>query len=166
MITPFWYPYANEMKLANQFIISGMATTSIFVTVVTATPLGRLADKIGRKKVYYILNPLVASANLLLLLSPSASYFLILPALLRGFDTVIRIVIIGAMTPELIPSQYVGRWRGILGLFAGIVSIVAPIIGGMIWETLGPTFLFLIATLIEITITLPLITTIKETLTH
>lgn len=166
MITPFWYPYANEMKLANQFIISAMAATSIFVTIVTATPLGRLADKIGRKKVYYILNPLVASANLLLLLSPSASYFLILPALLRGFDTVIRIVIIGAMTPELIPSQYVGRWRGILGLFTGIVSVVAPIIGGMIWETLGPTSLFVIATLIEITITLPLITRIKETLTH
>ena len=93
---------------------------------------------------------MVASANLLLLLSPSASYFLILPALLRGFDTVIRIVIIGTMTPELIPSQYVGRWRGILGLFTGIVSVVAPIIGGMIWETLGPTSLFAIATLIEV----------------
>ena len=55
---------------------------------------------------------------------------------------------------------------GILGLFAGIVSIVAPIIGGMIWETLGPTFLFLIATFIKITITLLLVATIKETLTH
>jgi MFS family permease len=166
MITPFWYPFANEIKHADQFIISSMATVSIFVTIVSATPLGRLADKIGRKKVYYLLNPLVASANLLLLLSPSTSYFLILPALLRGFDTVIRIVIIGAMTPELIPSQYVGRWRGILGLFAGITSVVAPIIGGMIWETLGPSFLFILATILEITITLPLITSIKETLTQ
>jgi Na+/melibiose symporter-like transporter len=164
MVSPFWYPFTNEIKHADQFIISSMATLSILITILSATPLGRLADNIGRKKVYYLLNPLVASANLLLIFSPIASYFLILPALLRGLDTVIRIVIIGAMTPELIPSQYIGRWRGILGLFAGIVSIVAPLVGGMIWETLGPSSVFIIATILETAITLPLMTTMRETL--
>ena len=47
--------------------------------------------------------------------------------MLRGFDTVSRIVIIGSMMPELISPEYLGRWRGVLGLFGGIASILGPL---------------------------------------
>ena len=63
--------------------------------------------------------------------------------MLRGFDTVSRIVIIGSMMPELISPEYLGRWRGVLGLFGGIASILGPIVGGIVWETAGPSAVFL-----------------------
>lgn len=45
---------------------------------------------------------------------------------------------------ELVPIDCIGRWRGILGLFGGFISIPAPIIGGIFWENLGLSCLILI----------------------
>ena len=77
MSSPFRAPFAHEMKGAEQFILGGMATASLAIQVLLATPLGGLADRIGRKKVFYLLIPLSCAANLLLVYSPtpSCSYY-------------------------------------------------------------------------------------------
>jgi MFS family permease len=166
MVTPFWYPFAQELKLADQYVISGMATIGILVKILLATPFGRVADRVGRKKVYYLLNPIVATAYLLLVLVPTPyPQLLLLPAVLRGFDAVSRIVIIGSMTPELIAPQYLGRWRGVLGLFGGLASILGPIVGGVVWETVGPSAVFLAAFAVDTLVALPIMVTLPETLT-
>jgi MFS family permease len=68
------------------------------------------------------------------------------------------------MTPELVPSRYFGRWRGLIGFFGGISGIVAPIVGGLIWEVIGPAYVFLIALGVDMFVRLPIMTTIPETL--
>jgi hypothetical protein len=54
----------------------------------------------------------------------------------------------GAMTAELVPTQLLGRWYGLLGLFRGIISVIAPIMGGVFWVLFTPEsiFVFLIFT--------------------
>ena len=73
-------------------------------------------------------------------------------------------VVVSSITPELMPREYLGRWRGVLGLFLGLAAIPAPIIGGLIWEQMGPEWVFIIPTLIELAIRLPLLYTVPETL--
>lgn len=163
MTTPFWFLFANDVKGANQLIIGAMATVGILVKIVLAPSLGRVADRMGRKKVFYILSPVVGLASIVLVYAPTPELLLV-SSLLRGFTAVISIVIIGSMTPELVPPWCLGRWRGLLGFFGGISSIAAPLIGGLIWETIGPAYVFLTALGIDLFACLPIMTTIPETL--
>jgi MFS family permease len=161
MMTPFRFPFAHEIKGAEQFIIGGMTTARIIVRVLFSTPLGRLADRIGQKKVFYILTPLVCISNLLLVFAPTQEILLI-SGFLLGFDMISRIVVVGSMTPKLVPIEYIGRWRGILGLFGGLASILAPFIGGIIWENLGPTYVFLIPIILDLLVRIPIIASISK----
>jgi len=70
----------------------------------------------------------------------------------------------GAMTLELVPVEQVGRWSGLLGLFRGLVTIPAPILGGLIWKGLDPAHVFMIPVALDLLLKLPLLTTIPETL--
>jgi len=67
------------------------------------------------------------------------------------------------MTAELVPPSLLGSTYGILGLFRGIVSLIAPLIGGVLWDTTGPeyVFFFVIATQL---LNMLLLSTIPETL--
>jgi MFS family permease len=51
---------------------------------------------------------------------------------LSGF-TMLSAVTESSMTVELVPRELLGSWFGILGFFGGLISFVAPIIGGFIW---------------------------------
>jgi len=162
MMEAFRYPYAYEIKGSTPFILGGIATATILTEAAFSTPFGRIADKIGRKKTFYLLTPFFCSANLLFALAPSPIY-LLLAGFFLGFR-MISGVVYSAITPELMPRNYIGRWRGVLGLFSGLAAIPAPIVGGLIWEHLGPAWVFIIPTLIELTIRLPLLYTVPETL--
>jgi DHA1 family bicyclomycin/chloramphenicol resistance-like MFS transporter len=134
----------------------------ILTEALFSTPLGRLADKMGRKKMFYILTPLFSLANIVLVIAPSPNW-LLLAGLLMGFRTV-SMFAYGSMTPELVPRDCIGRWRGIIGFFTGLVSIPAPIIGGFIWEHWGPEWVFIIIVAIDLVIRMPLLYTVPETL--
>ena len=162
MMTPFIYPYANEMKGAGPFIIGGILTAMTLTEVIFSVPLGRLADRIGRKKSSYLIMPLFSLAYLLFVFAPSQEY-LLLAGFLMGFRMLSRFTY-GAMTPELVPSECVGRWRGLINLFTGLLSIPAPIIGGLIWEHLGPGWVFITSAVIDLFIRLPILYTVPETL--
>jgi MFS family permease len=164
MVSPFRAPFAHEVKGANQFIIGGMASASLVVQVLFATPLGRLADRIGRKKVFYALTPLYWASNLLLVFAPTPE-LLILSGVLLGFQNIVSIVVLASIRAELVPVDCLGRWRGILSLFGGLASITASIIGGFIWETLGPAYIFLLPVVIDLLVRIPMMVSIPETLT-
>lgn len=164
MVATFRYPYAYEIKGAGPYIVGWMATVSIIVEVLFATPIGRLSDRIGRKKVFYLLTPLYCLANLLLILSPTPEY-LVVTALLNGFRMITGVATQGAMTPELVPTEYIGRWRGMLGVFGGGVSMLAPVVGGLIWESMSPHVVFIIPILIDLIMRTAILGTIPETIT-
>ena len=49
-----------------------------------------------------------------------------------------------AIAPELVPSEYLGRWYGILGFFRGLVGIVSPLICGYVWDVINPQMVFVL----------------------
>ena len=162
MLDTFRYPYAFEVKGSSQFIIGGIATAMTLTEAVFSTPMGRLADRIGRKKIFYLLMPLFSLANLLFIFAPSPQY-LLLAGLLMGFR-MISAFASGSMTPELVPREYIGRWRGLIGLCTGLAAITAPVVGGLIWEQMGPQWVFIIAVIIDLFVRVPILYTVPETL--
>ena len=139
-----------------------MATAAVVAKLVAGIPLGRLADRIGRKRVIYLLTPLWYASNLLLAFSRGpitlvlSSVFLVVYNVSSGVTS--------AMTLELVPLEQQGRWGGLLGLFAGLVTIPAPIIGGLIWRELGAVYVFLIPIALDLLLRVPLLSTVPETL--
>ena len=164
MLATFRYPYVYNVKGASQYIIGGIATTMLITEALFSTVIGRIADKVGRKKAFYILIPLFSAANIMLILAPSPNW-LLLSGFLMGFRMIASFSY-GSMTPELVPPECMGRWRGIIGLFSGLACIPAPIIGGLIWERLGPEWVFITITAIDILIRTPLLATVPETLNN
>jgi MFS family permease len=164
MLSTFRYPYIYEIKGATQYIIGGTATAMLITEVLFSTVIGRIADKVGRKKAFYLLIPLFSAANIALILAPTPQW-IILSGFLMGFR-MIAAFSYGSMTPELVPSECMGRWRGLIGLFTGLASIPAPIIGGLIWERLGPEWVFISVTAIDLFIRTPLLYTVPETLNN
>lgn len=162
MITPFMLLFAYEAKGADQFVLGGMTAAMTFVPLLVGIPIGRLADKVGRKKALYLIAPLCYASSLLLVFgrSPVA---LIASGAFYGFYMV-SFIVAGAMSAELVPICDMGKWSGVLGLFRGLINVPAPIIGGVIWGELNPACVFLIPIAIDLLMRLPLLYTIPETL--
>ena len=139
-----------------------MATATVVATVAFGIPLGRLADRIGRKRVIYLITPLWYLSNLLLVYSRGPA-MLIMSSVFLVFNT-ISTGATGAMTMEVIPVDQQGRWGGLLGLFTGLLTIPASIIGGVIWQRLGPAYVFLIPLGIDLLLRIPLLSTVRDTL--
>jgi MFS family permease len=141
-----------------------MTTATVVARLISGIPVGRLADKIGRKRVIYFLTPLWYASNLLLVFSPpSTLVLLVLSALLLAFYN-LSSGVTNAMTLEVVSLKEQGRWGGLLGLFTGVVTIPAPILGGLIWRELGPKYVFLIPIALDLLLRVPLLATVPETL--
>ena len=164
---PFMPVYAHQFKGANEFVLGAIAMTSMLVPMVASIPLGRLADRHGRKKLLFAIAPLAYAGNLLLILAPEsgagATLCLMTYGLLFGFNS-IAMALASSMTAEIMPQEQMGRWIGMVGLFRGVLSIPAPTLGGLIWEHVGPQYVFLAAIAIDLLVRLPLLALTRETL--
>jgi MFS family permease len=160
--SPFLQLFAHQVKGADQYLLGVMATAAVLTRLLFGIPLGRVADRMGRKKVIYLLTPLWYASNLLLVFSFNSAT-LILAGALQTFYFVSS-GLADAMTLELVPVERMGKWSGLLGLFQGLVIIPAPVIGGLIWRGLGPMYVFLIPLAVDLLLRIPLLTTIPETL--
>jgi len=135
--------FAANVKGANQFVLGGMSIASSLIMVVLGIPIGRIADRFGRKKVITSAVLLVCLSYLILIYAPN-SEALLLCGLLSGFGiTVFQIQM--AISADLVTKEYLGSWYGLLGFFRGLINIVSPIICGYVWSAFSPAaFLFLL----------------------
>jgi MFS family permease len=162
MVFPFSQVFAHQVKGANEFILGAMVTGSALSSIVFAIPLGRLADRVGRKKVLFITTPLFLLSNLMLISAPGST-FLVLAGILQGFHH-IGAPVAAAIERELVPAEHMGRWIGITRFSKMILSAILALMAGMIWDKFGPHYVFITFIGIEILIRLPLLISISETL--
>ncbi len=162
MLIPFTQPFAHEVKGAEQWVLGAMVTGFALTPLVLGIPMGRLADKIGRKKVLYLTIPLVWASSLMLILAPNPS-FLIAAGVLQGFIFISAVTTM-AMTFELVPPEQMGRWMGISRFFRMLLAAGAAFIAGLIWDNIGPQWLFLIIIGLDLFIRIPLLIGMPETL--
>ena len=162
MVLPFIQVFAHEVKGADQYILGAMVTGSALAPLVLGIPLGKLADKIGRKKVLYSIAPLFWTSNLILIWAPSSG-FLIAAGILQGFFFV-SLTVAGAMSAELVPPEQMGRWLGVMRFFRLLLAAGVAYLAGAIWDHIGPEYVFLIAIGLDILIRIPLLIGMPETL--
>jgi MFS family permease len=162
MMNPFRLVFAYEIKKADQNILGLMTVTSLLAQIIFLSQLGNLVERFGERKLFYVLLPITCFANIILIIAPSPE-FLIVSALIQGSSMMALIIVQESMSAEPVPINCLGRWRGILGLSNGLASISSPTIGGVIWERIGPSYVFIIPIAIYLFIQLPLLTTLPKT---
>ncbi|MGD8519669.1 MAG: MFS transporter [Desulfobacterales bacterium] len=162
MVLPFCQVFAHDFKGADQYILGYMVTGFALTPLVFGIPFGRLADKIGRKKVIYLIAPLFWVSNLTLIWAPSPG-FLIAAGILQGFYFV-SMIVTGAMTFELVPAEQMGRWLGIIRFVRLLLSAGSAYAAGIIWDNLGPQYVFLTIIGLDLFIRIPLLRGMPETL--
>jgi MFS family permease len=159
--SPYIQPFAHEVKGADQFVLGAMVTASAVVPLALGIPFGRLADRIGRKKILYLMIPLVLASYLMLVLAPNSG-FLIASGAFRGFF-MISVVTMTALSRELVPPEQMGMWTGIMLFAQMILSAVLIYLAGVVWDSFGTQYVFIALIAINI-IRIPLLISMPETL--
>jgi MFS family permease len=72
--TPLWI--VNE-KGADPYLLGIIGTAGMLVAILLQIPAGRLADKIGRKRVFYLFRPFAYVGTLLLVFAPRVEYLIV-----------------------------------------------------------------------------------------
>lgn len=65
---------------------------------------------------------------------------------------------------ELVPPAYRGRWTGVTSLLQNLTRIPAMLIGGYLYQNVDPNLVFIIPTIIDLLIRMPILSTVPETL--
>jgi MFS family permease len=162
MVFPYTQAFAYSVKAADEFMLGAMVTGSALTSIAFAVPLGRLADRIGRKKLLAITIPLFWLSNLVLILAPSPA-FLLIAGILQGFYF-IGSPITSAIERELVPPERMGRWLGVNRCFKMLVSAAMAVAAGLIWDRIGPQWIFIIFVAVDLLVRIPLLVRMPETL--
>lgn len=137
----FFVPlYARELKGAGSYTLGLMDTGYWLLVVLLALPIGMSADRFGRKRLIALMTPVYSTSLLILVHAPNDTA-LILSGALSAFLMLISVTQ-GAINAELVPREIHGSWFGLNGLCRGVVNIASPVLGGLIWESLGPDYVF------------------------
>ncbi len=112
-----------------------------FVAAAASYPAGGLSDRWGRKRVLLVALAVFAIAYAGLALSSSAWLLAALFLLYGVFQGAFRAV--GkALAVDLVPPELRGSGVGIYGAVVGLSALVASVVGGRLWDGLGPTAIF------------------------
>ena len=152
---PFNSLYLVDVKGANEFILGWRGTVSTTLMVCLSIPIGRLAERFGRRRVAYFSRVCRWVTYLITIFTPlTHPEYLIIASL---FDGLFMTLFIGwqAFDQELVPLESRGRFSGVTMLLNGVIGIFAPILGGLIWE-INPDYIWWICLLGDAFLSLPL----------
>ena len=161
-VNPFVMVYAAEIKGADALTLGIMGSVQNLTYMLSVIPVGRLADRIGRKWTILLLRPCLYASMLTLVFAPSKTY-LIIAAALRGLSW-------GAMGAwssirmELVDPPLRGIWSGLIGMLRGLARAPASLIGGLLWANISPGAPFIMLVLVDVSIRMPLVLKMPETL--
>ncbi len=166
--TPLWIV---DVKGADPYILGLMGLGNTLVGLLVQLPAGQLADRIGRKRAFYLFRPFVYAGTLLLVFAP-APEFLIVVGMLGYVGLVggggggglggVSFIPFITMNFELVPERKRGRWLGLLGFFS-ILSFPISIMGGFLWQQGFMKEVLLISIVLDVT-AIPILRTVPDTL--
>ena len=68
------------------------------------------------------------------------------------------------MERELVPPEHMGRWLGVTRFCRMLLSAVMAFVSGIIWDRIGPEYVFLAFIAIDLLLRGPLLISMLETL--
>ena len=154
MTMSFVFLYAAEVKGADTLTLGLLSTASTLASIIFAIPISRIADTRGRKLAFLLTRPARFLFFLILVFAPHPSWLILAWAcrgISRGGSSYQTWML------ELVPPEKRGRWLGVTNTVNSLVRIPAPIIGGMLYESVNPGLIFLIPIVLEVIIRLPIV---------
>jgi MFS family permease len=158
------------VKGADPYLLGVLGTVSVVTTLLLQIPMGKLADTIGRKKVFLILRLFSYIGTLILVWAPNSTALIVAGALgamglmvFGGGIGGISFIPFITMYWESFPAEKRGRLQGISGLL-DFVGSFASIIGGFLWQAGYMELVLLLPMLIDIVILVPTFLIIPESL--
>ncbi len=161
MVTPFLGIYQVDIKLATAVILGAMGAGEMIVDVFLSLPIGGVITRFGRRRMAYLGHLVGFAARCVLFLTPRGHpEFLILYSLLGSVEGCLYLGW-DAFTQEIIPQTMRGRYLGIRAVTVGVIGMIAPIIGGLIWN-INPDLLWWINALHWLVIAFPFLILLME----
>jgi MFS family permease len=88
---------------------------------------------------------------------------LILSGIFQGFYFIAG-PLHGSMSLEIVSQEVMGRWIGLNRLVGSLSAALMAFVGGLIYDSLGPQYVFLIFVALDLLIRFPLLISMPETL--
>jgi MFS family permease len=130
----FLVGYLTEVVQLDTFL-TGIISTSVIAVAIFARPyMGRVSDRIGRRKPI-ALGCIISATPLLLIPFFSEFWTLLLLVLVYGFGFATVIASTPALISELVPKELVGTSMGFLDTVMDVGQTAGPIISGFILAT-------------------------------
>lgn len=112
--------------------------------MLSAYPIGRLADRVPRLRLLMLGCVILVSANLVLAWAKTPAIALA-GAALWGLHMGFTETVLAAMVADSAPSQLRGTAFGVFNLLRGVLLLAASVIAGVLWEHAGARATFLVA---------------------
>lgn len=150
----FAFLYAEEIKGANALILGLMPTCETIAYLLFSTTTNRLADTRGRKFSFIAVRPGLWLSFIITILAPNP-YWLLVAWFLRG--VALSTSAYNTLFMELVPAEQRGRWMGLSNTFSAMVRVVAPVLGGFMYDSNMPWLIFAVPLLVDMLIRVPIL---------
>ncbi|MCU1749663.1 MFS transporter [Pseudomonas sp. 6D_7.1_Bac1] len=132
---------AQQMGLSTTWVPLVMVVMSVFYAV-SAYPAGRLSDRISRPKLLCLGMGLLVLADLVLAQSRS-TLTMLLGVALWGLHMGFSQGILATLIADTAPNELKGTAFGIFNLISGVCLLLASVLAGWLWQTVGAQSTFL-----------------------
>lgn len=167
-ITPFLSAAVNIAlpQIANTFqmnaiTMSWVGMSFLLSSAVFLVPIGKMADKIGRKQIFLIGNAIVVVSSLLCALSTSG-IMLMAARVLQGLGSAMLFGTGMAMVTSTFPPNERGKAIGIVVSSVYLGLSAAPLLGGLLTQYMGWRSLFYVTVPIGLFVIITTLLTIKK----
>lgn len=135
-------------------------TAFVATTIVLGFPLGKLVDKIGRKKSILAAYALFMPSTILFLLARNPHQLLIVYLLFAAGGCLIMPAY-NALLADLIPREKRGRIMGTIVTLNILATVPASTLGGILYES-APAYPFILTIILGTVVSLIILFTVKE----
>lgn len=164
MVSSFFTPFIGAAvnlalpEMAGDFglgtvAMSWIAMSYLLASAVFLVPLGKLADLVGRRRIFFWGNAVLAGASALGALAPTVEILLAL-RIFQGLGSAMVFSTGMAMVTEVYPAHDRGRAIGwsVTAVYSGLA--LSPVLGGLLISGLGWRSLFVVPALVSVGVAL------------
>ena len=154
LLESFAFLYAEEVKGADAYILGLMPTCETIAFLLFSTTMNRLADTRGRKYAFIVVRPGLWLSFIIAILATNP-YWLLVAWFLRGIA--LSTTAYDTLYMELVPAEQRGRWMGLSNTFTAMVRIIAPVMGGFLYDSSQSWLIFAVPLAIDMLLRTPIL---------
>jgi len=150
LLAPILVIYAKRVLGLSEHLIGTLFLAAVLAVAAASVPAGRLADRYGKVPAV-VWGMIAATAGMWVLPVTAQPAWLVVAAALMGLGYTISSPAWHALVSELAPPGRVGLAMGAAQTAEGIGLVLGPLLGGVLWDTVGVRAPF-VATAIVLTL--------------